>query len=144
LYASLEWGRWWQRFDVASHVVDGVVQGFVLTWPIKAAFLAAAGAVLVRTRVLPSLLGWSALAAAAMLVVGAPLSGRAGGPLFLVFVLWVLAASVVLLRVRSRPAHDRWSRRRDAPPPNRACQDGDGGVPGRWQELSSALLGRPI
>jgi hypothetical protein len=41
-----------------------------------------------------------------MLVVGAPLSGRAGGPLFPVFVLWVLAASVVLLRdvaARTRP-----------------------------------------
>jgi hypothetical protein len=47
---------------------------------------------------------------AARLVAGAPLSGPAGGRLFPVFVLWVLAANVVLLRdaarPRSRPAHD--------------------------------------
>jgi hypothetical protein len=85
----------------------------------------------VRRQVLPSWLGWSALAAAAMLVVGAPLSGRAGGPLFLVFVLWVVAASVVLLRDASRPVAAR-------------TRPMELAAAGRWQALSSALLGRPI
>jgi hypothetical protein len=71
---------------------------FVLTWPIDAVFLVAAGAVLVRTQVHPAWLGWTALVAAAILAVGAPLSGREGGPLFLAFTFWVLAASIVMLR----------------------------------------------
>jgi hypothetical protein len=114
--------------DGASHALDGVVQGFVLTWPINAAFLAAAGARANRA-VLPSWLGWSALAAA-MLVVGAPLSGRAGARCS-----WCscygLAASFVLLRHAARPVAARTRPMEPA-------------AAGRWQALSSALLGRPI
>ena len=65
------------------------------------------------------------------MLVGAPLSGRAGGPLFLVFVLWVLANSVVLLRDAARPVATRTRPMEPA-------------AAGRWQALSSALLGRPI
>jgi hypothetical protein len=75
---------------------------FVLTWPIDAVFLAAVAGVLLRRPVPPSWLGWGALGAAVILVIGAPLSGREGGPLFVVFPLWVLAAGIVLMRESSR------------------------------------------
>lgn len=89
--------------EVGRAMIETNDLSFVLTWPIDAVFLAAAGAVLVRTRALPSWVGWSALAAAVVLVVGAPLSGREGGPLFLAFTLWVLATSIVLMRGFPQP-----------------------------------------
>jgi hypothetical protein len=73
--------------DGASHALDGVVQGFVLTWPINAAFLAAAGARANRA-VLPSRLGWKRAGGRdAGRGCAAQRPGRR--PLFLVFVLWV-------------------------------------------------------
>ena len=115
--------------DVASHAVDGVVQGFVLTWPIKAAFLAAAGA---RANAGASLVaGLERAGSGRDAGGGCAAHGRAGGPLFLVFVLWVLSASVVLLRDASRPVAARTRPMEPA-------------AAGRWQALSSALLGRPI
>jgi hypothetical protein len=96
--AAYDRGRSGLDHQVGRAMIETNDMAFVLTWPINAVFLAAAGAVIVRTRVLPRWLGWSGIAAAVTLVVGAPLSGREGGPLFLVFLLWVVAASITLLR----------------------------------------------
>jgi hypothetical protein len=74
-------------------------------------FLGATAAVVIATRVLPLLLGWAAAVLAVLLLVAAcvsisqptTLEGTAGRVLFLLFALWVAAASVIL-SLRAWPA----------------------------------------
>lgn len=61
-------------------------------------FLAAAAAVIVRSRVLPAALGWSAAGIAPLLVANAFDLGADFGPAFMLFLLWTLIAATVLLR----------------------------------------------
>lgn len=90
--------------DAASaSVLSGLSNGiFVVSWSAIAAFLAASGFAVLRTRTLPTWLGWSALVIGfGMFLAGAaPLTAIWFLPYFLFFV-WVLATSVVLLRERA-------------------------------------------
>jgi hypothetical protein len=72
---------------------------YMASWGAAALFLATAATVVLATRALPAWLGWSAgaLAVALLLAMAVPTFGPAPMPAFL-FVLWVLAAAIVLLR----------------------------------------------
>lgn len=61
-------------------------------------FLAAVAAVILRSRVLPAWLGWSAAAIAPLLVANAFDLGSEFGPAFILFLLWTLISAVILLR----------------------------------------------
>lgn len=61
-------------------------------------FLAAIAAVILRSRVLPSALGWSAAAIAPLLVADAFDLGSQFGPAFILFLLWTLIRAIILLR----------------------------------------------
>ena len=61
-------------------------------------FLAAAAAVIVRSRVLPAALGWSAAGIAPLLVANAFDLGSEFGPAFILFLLWTLISAIILLR----------------------------------------------
>jgi hypothetical protein len=84
---------------MATALSDFVGFGYVITWAVAAVILAVS-AVLVRwTSALPGWVGWSAAAIAILLLVavGAATSPAAQFPMLL-FSVWVLAVSVVLLR----------------------------------------------
>ena len=61
-------------------------------------FLAAIAAIILRSRVLPSALGWSAAAIAPLLVANAFDLGSQFGPAFILFLLWTLISAIILLR----------------------------------------------
>lgn len=60
--------------------------------------LAATAAIIIRSQVLPSWLGWSAAAVAPLLIANSFDLGAEFGPAFLLFLVWTLLASLVLLR----------------------------------------------
>jgi len=85
---------------VSASILYGLSNGiFVISWAAVAAFLVAAGVASLWSRALPSWLGWAALVigVALFLAVAAPLGVFWYLP-YLLFFIWVLAASVVLLR----------------------------------------------
>jgi hypothetical protein len=61
-------------------------------------FLWAVAVIVVRSRVLPAWLGWSAAVIAPLLIANAFDLGAEFGPAFILFLLWTLIASTVLLR----------------------------------------------
>lgn len=86
-----------------ASILFGLANGiFVVSWSAIAAFLAASSFAAISTRALPPWLGWPALViGVGMFLAGvAPLSAIWFFPYFL-FLLWVLASSVVLLTDRS-------------------------------------------
>ena len=70
---------------------------FVTAWAIYSVLLAASAVVILRTRALPRWLGWSAAAIAVLLLGSVPFA-ISGPPTFILFFVWVVAASVVLIR----------------------------------------------
>ena len=79
---------------------------FVTAWAIYALMLAASAVVIIQTRSLPRWLGWSA-AAIAVLLLGSVPFGMSGPPTFILFFVWVVAASIVLIRRSDDEAPDR-------------------------------------
>ena len=71
---------------------------FIVSMPPLGFCLAAVAAIVVRTGVLPAWLGWAAAAVAPLLVANGFDLGAEFGPAFLLFLLWTLITSVVLLR----------------------------------------------
>lgn len=61
-------------------------------------FLAAIAAIILRSRVLPAWLGWSAAAIAPLLIINAFDLGSEFGPAFILFLLWTLISAIILLR----------------------------------------------
>ena len=77
---------------------------FILTMLPLAVLAAAAAAVALRTRVLPRWLGWLAAVTAPALIANGLFFHSEGGPAFLLFLLWLVATSVVLtLRAGAGP-----------------------------------------
>jgi hypothetical protein len=77
------------RFGDVSFMVSMIPLGF---------FLGAVAAIVVRSRLLPVWLGWSAAAIAPLLVANGFDLGSEFGPAFLLFLLWTLITAIVLLR----------------------------------------------
>ena len=71
---------------------------FIMSLPPLGLCLAAVAASALRTGALPAWLGWMAAATAPLLVVNGFALTSENGPAFLLFLLWTLLASVVLLR----------------------------------------------
>jgi hypothetical protein len=70
---------------------------FILTMYPLAVVAGAAAIVVLRTHVLPRWLGWLAAATAVALLANGFALDAEFGPAFLLFLLWVVATSVVLL-----------------------------------------------
>jgi hypothetical protein len=81
--------------QLAAALFDLGNAAFALTEAAAALMLVGVAAVTLRTAVLPRWLGISAGALAAILLVAVPASGTPG---FLLFLVWLVAASVVLMR----------------------------------------------
>lgn len=77
---------------------------YVLTWAVGALFLGAVAVVVLRSGALSRWLGWSAvvIAVASLAAVAVPTSGPAQLPAFL-FLIWVVAASIALMRHSEEP-----------------------------------------
>lgn len=101
--------------QVATALIDMNNAAFALTWAPTALMLAATAAVALRTGVLSRWLGWSALVIAVGLLASLPFFASSDAPTFLLALIWIVAASVVLIRradasdiaherVRSEPA----------------------------------------
>lgn len=91
--------------QVVTALFDLNIALYILSWAISAVFLGAAAIVILRTRAFSRLFGWSAaaLAVASLAAVAAPTSGGVEIPALL-FLLWVLAISVALIRrVKEEP-----------------------------------------
>lgn len=78
---------------------------YYLSWAVQALFLAVTAAVALGTRILPRWLGWSAavISVASLAAVAAPTGGFAELPAFL-FLIWIVAVSVVLMRHADEPS----------------------------------------
>jgi hypothetical protein len=85
--------------EAALALFDVHVALYVASWALAAVFLGTAAAIILNYRVLPRWLGWAAGAIALLdlAAVGLPTSPLASFP-NLLLLLWVLAASVILLR----------------------------------------------
>lgn len=81
--------------QVAAVLVDMNGAAFILTWALDAVMLAAAGGVILRTRCLPRWLGWFALVTAPLLLVNVAVA-VSGPPLFLLSLIWFVAASLTI------------------------------------------------
>jgi hypothetical protein len=84
--------------QVATALIDMNNIAFALTWATTALMLAATAGVVLGTGVLPRRLGWSAIAIAVGLLASLPFAASAEPPTFLLALIWIVAASVVLLR----------------------------------------------
>jgi hypothetical protein len=84
--------------QVATALIDTNDAAFALTWATMALMLAATAAVALRTGVLPRWLGRSALGIAVGLLASLPFFASADPPTFLLALIWIIAASVVLVR----------------------------------------------
>jgi Domain of unknown function (DUF4386) len=71
---------------------------FIVTMLPMGVMLSAVAVVILRTRVLPAWLGWSAAGIAPLLLVNGLFLDAEFGPAFLLFLLWLAIASGVLLR----------------------------------------------
>jgi hypothetical protein len=83
--------------QIYSTLIDMNNAAFSLSWAPLALMLAAAGAVVLRTGVLPRWLGWSAGAIAVGLMASLPFYEQEM-PTIMLWFLWAIAASVALLR----------------------------------------------
>jgi hypothetical protein len=90
--------------QLATALFDMDNAGFALDWALTAVMLAATAGVVLRTGVLPRWLGRSALAIAPLLLASVPLLTTDGPPIFLLALLWIIAASVALIRGLDAPA----------------------------------------
>jgi hypothetical protein len=84
--------------QVATALIDMNNIAFALTWATTALMLSATAGVVLRTGVLPRWLGWSAIAIAVALLVSLPFAAATEPPTFLLALIWIIAASVVLIR----------------------------------------------
>jgi hypothetical protein len=102
--------------QVATALIDMNNIAFALTWAPTALMLAATAAVALRTGVLPRWLGRSAIAIAVGLLASLPFAASAEPPTFMLALIWIIAASVVLVRRVDAPAaRDATARRVLAP-----------------------------
>ncbi len=85
--------------QVATVLNDLHLGTYALSWAVQALFLAATAVVALRTRALPRWLGWSAvvISVASLAAVAAPTGELVEIPAFL-FLIWIVAVSVVLIR----------------------------------------------
>jgi hypothetical protein len=83
---------------VATALIDMNNIAFALTWATTALMLSATAGVALRTGVLPRWLAWSATAIAVGLLASLPFAAATEPPTFLLALIWIIAASVVLLR----------------------------------------------
>ena len=81
--------------DVLQRLADAA---FIVTMLPLGVCLAAVAASALRTRALPAWLAWSAAVVAVLLVANSLDLASDFGPAFLLYLLWVLAAAIVLLR----------------------------------------------
>src|SRR4051794_6042379 len=98
--------------QLATALIDMNSIAFALTWATTALMLSATAGVALRTGVLPRWLGWSGIAVAIGLLASLPFAASAEPPTFLLALIWIIAASVVLLRradgrPRARREHAR-------------------------------------
>lgn len=70
---------------------------FIVAMLPLAVMMAATAVLVVRTRVLPTWLGWLAALTAPALLINGVMLDRDFGPAFLLFLLWILLASVTLV-----------------------------------------------
>jgi uncharacterized protein DUF4386 len=89
---------------VATALIDMNNIAFALTWATTALMLSATAGVALRTGVLPRWLGWSAIAIAIGLLASLPFAASTEPPTFLLALIWIIAASVVLIRRVDTPA----------------------------------------
>jgi hypothetical protein len=83
---------------VASALLDMNSAAFVSTWATWALVLGAAGAVMLRSGLLPRVHGYFALAVAAGLLASIPAFTSADPPTFMLTFAWIVGISVSLLR----------------------------------------------
>jgi hypothetical protein len=83
--------------QLATALVDMNTAAFAATWLTIALMLAATAAVALGTGVLPRWLAWSAVVTAVLLLASVPFF-VADPPTFMLAILWIIAASVVLIR----------------------------------------------
>src|SRR3954469_3978761 len=98
--------------QVATALIDMNNIAFALTWATTALMLSATAGVALRTGVLPRWLGWSAIAIAIGLLASLPFAASTEPPTFLLALIWIVAASVVLIRrvetpTVALPRHER-------------------------------------
>lgn len=90
--------------DTQAALLESNDWSFVLTFALDGAFLLAAGTLILATKVLPRWLGWTALPFGGLGLLSV-LGGLDGPPAVLLYFLWIVLVSVVLiLPVRSVPA----------------------------------------
>lgn len=91
-----------EQGDLAPGITDAFTRfgdvSFMVSMMPFGVFLAAVAAIVVRSHVLPTWLGWSAAAVAPLLVANGFDLGADFGPAFLLFLLWTLITAIVLLR----------------------------------------------
>src|SRR4051812_10069234 len=83
---------------VATALIDMNNIAFALTWATTALMLLATAGVTLSTGVLPRWLGWSAIAIGVGLLASLPFAASTDPPTFLLALIWIIAASVVLIR----------------------------------------------
>jgi hypothetical protein len=84
--------------QVAAALIDMNNIAFALTWATTALMLSATAGVALRTGVLPRWLGWSAFWIAVGLLASLPFFASIEPPTFLLALIWIIAASLVLIR----------------------------------------------
>lgn len=89
--------------DVQTALLESNGWSFVLTFALDGAFLLAAGALVITTRVLPRWLGWSAIAFGVVNLLSI-LGGLDGPPAVLLFFLWLAVSSAYLIATARRHA----------------------------------------
>jgi hypothetical protein len=85
--------------DVAAALIEANGWSFTLTFGIDGIFLLFAGLLILSTGIFRGWLGWTAVVAGVLCVLS-PLGGNNGPPAILLFFVWVLAVSVVMLLPR--------------------------------------------
>lgn len=89
--------------QLAAALVDMNGFAFALTWAIDGLVLAAAGAVVLRTHILPRWLGWAAVALFPLLVLTSAGAPHVPPFAFLLALVWFAAAAVLLALRRNAP-----------------------------------------
>lgn len=91
-----------EQGDLAPAIAEALTRfgdvSFMVSMMPLGVFLAAIAAIILRSRVLPSWLGWSAAGIAPLLVANAFDLGSEFGPAFILFLLWTLISAIILLR----------------------------------------------
>jgi Domain of unknown function (DUF4386) len=99
--------------QLATALFDMNNAAFALDWALTAVMLAATAGVVLRTGVLPRWLGRCALILAPLLLASVALFTTNGPPIFLLALVWIIAASVALIRRLDTPTATATS---DQPP----------------------------